>query len=272
MTGDDLAAYCERIGYAGPLQPDVETLLALHAAHVATIPFENLDVQLGRTPSLDPQAIFAKLVTQRRGGWCYEHNGLFGRVLAAIGFPVMRLCCGVVRADRRPQAGSHLALRVEANGPWLVDAGFGSWIAAPIRLEPGTHDFAPWPLRLHQIDGTWQLERGGERPMAYHFADAPADEALLADMCRWQARDPASVFVQTCVAQQLQSGTDWSLRGRVLTRTDARGQDRHLIADADDLVGTLRARFGLDVPDMATIWPTIVARHEALFGSLGADH
>ena len=266
MTGAELAAYCARISYAGPLRADVATLHALHAAHVAAIPFENCDVQLGLVPSLDPQAIFDKLVARRRGGWCYEHNGLLGRALSAIGFPVMRLAAGVVRANGLPQAGSHLALKVMADGPWLVDGGFGSWIAAPIPLRPGALDLRPWPLRLDRMgSGEWRLERGGATPMAYHFADAPADEALLAELCRWQAVEPASVFVQTLVAQRLDGETDWTLRGRVLTRTDAQGEQTRLLADADDLVATLRERFGLDVPEIISAWSAICTRHAALF-------
>lgn len=273
MTGDDLAAYCARIGYSGPLRADVATLHALHRAHISAFPFENLEVQLGAVPSLDPQAIFDKLVTRRRGGWCYEQNGLLGQALAAIGFPVTRLATGVVRANGLPQAGSHLALKVIAEGPWLVDGGFGSWIAAPIPLEPGAHDLRPWPLRLDRLpSGEWRLERGGATPMAYHFVDAPADEALLAEMCRWQAAEPASVFVQTLVAQRLDGEVDWSLRGRVLTRTDAQGSTTRLLADADDLLATLAQRFSLNLPQAASLWPAICARHDQLFGGLGGNH
>lgn len=273
MTADKLSAYCARIGYSGPLLADVPTLHAVHRAHISAFAFENLDVQLGMVPSLDPQAIFAKLVSRLRGGWCYEQNGLLGQALAAIGFPVMRLATGVVRANGLPQAGSHLALKVMAEGPWLVDGGFGSWIAAPIPLQPGAHDLRPWPLRLDRLPtGEWRLERGGATPMAYHFADAPADEALLADMCRWQAAEPASVFVQTLVAQRLDEDTDWTLRGRVLIRTDGQGPTTRLLADGDDLVAVLAQRFGLDVPQAAGLWPTICARHEQLFGGVGGNH
>lgn len=272
MSADHLAAYCARIGYSGPLRADAATLHAVTTAHIAAIPFENCEVQLGSVPSQEPDAIYAKLVTRRRGGWCYEHNGLLGNMLALIGFPVRRLACGVVRADGRPQAGSHLALRVEAAGPWLVDAGFCSWIAAPIPLAPAAHAFRPWPLRLDRVGNGWRLERGGDKPMAYHFADEAADESLLAALCRWQAREGASTFVQNLVVQRLVGQTDWTLRGRVLTRTDARGRDARLLADADDLVETLLARFGIDLPEMARIWPAILARHNVLFGGLGADH
>ena len=120
--------------------------------------------------------------------------------------------------------------------------------------------------------GEWRLERGGTTPMAYHFADEPADEALLDEVCQWQARDPSSAFVQNLVVQRLAGDTDWTLRGRVLTRTDAHGATSRLVDNRDDLVSALRGRFGLDVPQAADLWPAICTRHEQLFGGVGGDH
>ena len=98
MNDVELAHYLERIGHGWHVRPKLPTLRSLHRAHVSAIPFENLDVQLGLTPSLEPEAIYAKLVERRRGGWCYEMNGLFGAALQAIGFDVTRLACGVITA------------------------------------------------------------------------------------------------------------------------------------------------------------------------------
>ena len=268
MKPDELAAYCARIGLAQPLMPDLATLHAIHAAHCAAIPFENLDVQLGLAPSLDPDAIFAKLVTHKRGGWCYEVNGLLARALTAIGYRVRRICAGVVRDDLgRVLHGSHLALRVDLDEPWLIDTGFGSWIGAPIPLRPGTLPLKPWPITMSRLpDGAWHLRAElRNRTMAYQFADAPADEALMAQMCTWQAHSGDSIFVQNLVAQRRIGETDLGLRGRVLLKTDADGRTERLLTDADDLVTTLRESFGLDVPAIVQIWPAVVARHAALF-------
>jgi N-hydroxyarylamine O-acetyltransferase len=261
----------------------------IHAAQCAAIPFENIDVQLAQPPSIDPDQIFAKLVHARRGGWCYEQNGLLGRALTAIGFDVMRICAGVVREDTGlPLMGSHLALLVmperddkkrepvcggnhatdtDHRRPWLVDCGFGSWIGAPLPLEPGAWPLQPWPVALAQTDdGRWQLGADlGTRRVRYIFAAVPADEALLAQLCTWQAVDPASVFTQNFVTQRLVGNTDLSLRGRVLTETDAHGRSERVLDSAAELVAVLRDRFGLNVPHVAQIWPAIVARHAALF-------
>ncbi len=137
LSPRELAAYCDRIGYGGPLRPDLATLDGLHRAHALAIPFENLDVQLGTPPTMDPDAAFAKLVTARRGGWCYEHNGLFARALTALGFDVTRMSGGVMRSAMGDTTlGSHLCLRVDIDGTaYLTDVGFGGTLLAPLELR-----------------------------------------------------------------------------------------------------------------------------------------
>lgn len=268
LTAAELDAYCRRIGWQGPLRADLATLRALHAAHSAAIPFENIDVQLGMEPSRAPDAVYAKLVGARRGGWCHEQNTLFGAVLATIGFDVMRLAGGVLRPGSEvPPIGSHLTLKVVLEGaPWLVDVGFGSWVGAPIPLARGQWPLTPWPLALTQDEQYWWLTADlSSFSMTYAFADAPGDEALMAEVCRWQSRDPASPFVQNLVVQRRIRARDWTLRGRVLTETASDGARQRLLADADELVAVLRDVFALDVPDVGGLWPAIVARHEALF-------
>ena len=122
----DLPAYLERIHYQGPLDSTLETLAGLHLAHTSSIPFENLDIQLGRRIHLDLAALQAKLVQARRGGYCFEHNTLFAAALQALGFTV------TLREARVSQGGgqwglrNHLAPEVQLpGGPWLADVGFG---------------------------------------------------------------------------------------------------------------------------------------------------
>jgi N-hydroxyarylamine O-acetyltransferase len=269
LSPQQFDAWCRRIGYGGPLRADLATLTALHAAHSAAIPFENIDVQLGREPSRALPAVFAKLVEGRRGGWCHEQNTLFGAALATIGFGVQRLSAGVARpGSDAPSMGSHLALKVLCEGtPWLVDVGFGSWVGAPVPLEPGHWPLVPWPIDLtRDSEGRWWLGADlGTHRMAYVFADAPGDEDLMAQNSRWQAYDAGSPFVQNLVVQRRIGQEDWTLRGRVLAHTSAARVEQTLIADAAELVRVLRDRFGLDVPEAANVWPAICARHEALF-------
>ena len=245
-------------------------------AHVASIPFENLDVQLGRPITGDLDEIFAKLVERRRGGWCYEQNGLLGWALETIGFAVTRVAGGVMRiASGDSVLGNHLALVVGLDEPWLVDAGFGGSLAEPIALAPAEHRHAPYDLSLARIeDDYWRYEewiRG--RPFSFDFRFAPADPALLARQQASLQTDPTSPFVLNLVAQRRTGDGHASLRGRVLTLSRGDSYEEFLVEDAETLVETLRTRFGLDVPEIAARWPANprTARGAVRLGGRSAD-
>lgn len=273
LSPAQLAAYLARISISGALAADRATLDAIVRAHVEKIPFENLDVQLGRPLTTDPDAAFAKLVEARRGGWCYEHNGVLGAALAAIGFDVTRVAAGVMRQVRGDDCmGSHLCLLVQCNGPLLVDAGFGSWLGAPVPLERGQWRHDPLPVALDLTeDAMWRVSVSlGKAAMSYDFKAEPADEAQLSALCHWQAHDAASVFVQNLTAQRRDDDRYLMLRGKVLTVTSQPGEEQRELVSGDELVATLRDVFLIDVPEAATLWPAIEARHEALFGPQAA--
>jgi len=265
----ELSAYFDRIGYSGPRAPDLATLRALMRAHIAAVPFENLDVQLGNRVSVELPAVFEKLVGRRRGGWCFENNGLFGWALGELGFGVRRLSAGVMRAEHGDAAmGNHLALLVTIHGePWLADVGFGGTMAAPLRLAAGMEDQAPFTIGLRQADGYWRFEEAyaDGAPFSFDFLADAADEALLARQCDALQSDPESVFVQNLVVQQRQGDRHLTLRGRVLMERGAEGESKRLIGDAGEFVAVLRERFGLDLPGGASLWGKVCARHAVLF-------
>src|ERR1700676_4492415 len=131
-----LPAYLERIAYTGPLTPTPEVLRNLHRAHMLSVPFENLDIVLGRKIACDEDAFIRKIVGRRRGGFCYELNGAFAGLLRAIGLKVSLLSARVPRDDGSggPEF-DHLALRVDLDEPWLADVGFGECFLEPLRLR-----------------------------------------------------------------------------------------------------------------------------------------
>ena len=136
----DLDRYFGRIGYTGTPRADLETLRALTALHPAAIPFEAVDVLLGRPVNLDPGALQAKLIDGGRGGYCFEQNGLLKRVLDALGFEVEGLIGRVLwmlPQSAQPMPLTHMVLRVTIEGErWLADVGFGSCVAgAPLRFD-----------------------------------------------------------------------------------------------------------------------------------------
>lgn len=214
----DLDAYLERIHYSGPRAPTRALLDAICAAHPAALPFENIDPLLGRAPQLSPQALQAKLVAQRRGGYCYEQNGLLRLALQALGMHVTGLAARVLwmaPADAPPRAPSHMLLKVDlpqapatagdtaeatvaAHESFLVDAGFGGHLlGAPLRFIPGlVQRTAGGTERIVQHGDTFTLEAelpDGWTP-AYRFtlqAHAPVDYEPL----NWfTATHPASFF------------------------------------------------------------------------------
>ena len=271
-----LQAYLDRIGFSGAPRADLATLRAVHRAHVEAIPYENLDVQFGRPLTRAIAPAFEKIVERRRGGWCYEMNGLLCWALEEIGFKVRRLAGGVTRATAGDGVvGNHLVLLVDLDETWLADAGFGDGLIEPTPLCEGAFMVGPLECRLSRIDGGWWRysndPTGGAPSFDFHLD--VSDEALLDDRCRFLQTDPASPFVLSAVVQRWRDEAHYSLRGRVLQRLDYGGKKTALIDDADRYVATLRDLFALDVPEAAALWPKIRARHEVLFGAPapGAD-
>jgi N-hydroxyarylamine O-acetyltransferase len=271
-----LSAYLDRIHFDGNARPDLATLRAIHRAHQYAIPFENLDVQLRRPVVLDVEPNYDKIVRQRRGGWCYEMNGLMGWALKQMGFEVTRMCAGVMREHSGDvQLGNHLCLLVRLDQPYLVDVGFGGSLTEPLPLRASEREDRPYHLRLGETrDGYWRFSEtthGDPDPFTFDFRLAPADEALLAQQCQYLQTDPGSPFVQNLVVQRRAAETHLSLRGRVLAAIHSSRVDKTLLNSADELVATLRDSFDLNIPEAATLWPSICARHDALFGSSSKD-
>src|SRR5262245_14904037 len=141
---DRVAEYLGRVGYDGPVDVTPETLRRLHLAHLLAVPFENLDIHLGRPIVLDVDRIFEKIVRRRRGGFCYELNGLFAWLLGELGFDVELLSAQVLDGGRLGPEFDHMTLLVEHEGRWLVDVGFGDSFLEPLALEPSHEVGQPW--------------------------------------------------------------------------------------------------------------------------------
>lgn len=267
-----LAAYLERIGFDGPVRPDLQTLKALHRSHLLAIPYEALDVQLGRTLTTDPAAAYAKIVGEGRGGWCYEMNGLFGWALSEVGFKVTRLCTGPMRpyaAER--ELGNHLVNRVDLDeGPWLADVGFGDGPIEPYPLVEGAFTQRGFTYRLEKLDDRWWRLNNHEFGMApaYDFSPAFGDEGRLSERCRYLNTNAESPFRLNLVALRHTENGLISLIGRKLRRLEF-GQPRpsRLLESADELEEVLAGDFGIRLPfGVADLWPRVCARHEELFG------
>ena len=217
-------------------------------AHLDRVPFENLDVQLGRVPPETVDAIFDKVVGRGRGGWCYEVNTLFGVLLADLGYTVTRLSGDVRRGgDVAERPGNHLCLRVDLDRPYLVDVGFGGSITAPLAIEPGTGVDGPYAIHLAHVDGDrWTFDEtvGDGASFGFDFTTGPADEGILAAMRSALAREDWSPFVQNLVMQLRRGDTHWTLRGRVLTQLTPAGKTTRLLGSVDEMAAVGREIFG----------------------------
>lgn len=254
----DLGAYFDRIGYGGEAAPNLEVLRALMAAHTGSIPFENLDPLMGvPVDDLSPEALTDKLVYRRRGGYCYEQNGLMGYVLAEIGFRVRRLAGRVVwmqPPDAPLGAQTHTALAVTfpgSQGSYLVDVGFGGQtLTSPIRFETGnaqqtTHE----PYRLNDRgDGLvlQALVRDEWKPL-YVFGTQTVPQIDLRVGSWYVSTYPESHFVTGLMAALTTADARYNLAGRHLTVHRADGSEKIRLDDAAAVVDVLGERFGIDV-------------------------
>ena len=267
-----LEHYFNRIAYVGTVAPDFATLAALHETHVCAVPFENLDVQLQRPVSTSVEAAYEKIVVDRRGGWCYEQNGLFGWVLKEIGFSVTRVAASVMRDENEASAANHLCLLVklpDSNKKYLVDVGFGGSLLRPIELKEGHHEQPPFKLGLQRLDDQyWRFwEDVGAGKFSFDFTELPARESALAKKSTFLQSDSTSNFVLNMVVQKRSRDQHLMLRGRVFTVNNSFGKSSEVVETPEDLVYLLTHKFGLRVNEVADLWPTIIARHEVLFGS-----
>jgi arylamine N-acetyltransferase len=262
MTDMDLSGYLTRIGFDGPLRADLETLRAIVAAHNRSIPFENLDPLLGiPVVDLSAEALTAKLVDRRRGGYCYEHNGLVGYVLEELGFGVDRLAGRVVwmrPADAPLPAQTHNVLSVTVpgvDGRYLVDVGFGGQtLTSPIRLEAGpVQQTRHEPYRLSHTGDEYVLSaqvRGEWQPL-YEFVTARCPRIDLEVGSWYVSTYPESYFVTGLTAAIVTDDARYNLRGRNLAIHRAEATERIRFDTAAQVLDALTNLFGIDLGDLA---------------------
>jgi N-hydroxyarylamine O-acetyltransferase len=254
----DLDAYFARIEWGGTTQPTFETLAGLLRAHMRHVPFENLDVLLGRSIRLDIEGLQSKLVHARRGGYCFEHATLFAAVLEALGFaPVRHSARVVLRVPRTASPRTHMFLTLALpEGTFVADPGFGSFAPdLPVPLGAATdaragnsHSFTRdgpyWTLRAH-TDGnvvdcwvsTLEADNSVDFDVASHYTSTHA----------------ASAFVNNIMLRALSGDARVSVMNREVTVREGGAVRTLQLADRAALRALLAEHFGIDLPEVATL-------------------
>ena len=268
LSEGDLRAYFERIGFFSEARPDRGTLEALVAAHAGTIPFENLNPFLGLSVSLGAEALVAKLVRQRRGGYCYEQNSLFSHVLDSIGFEYIPLAARVLwmQSDDAVTPRTHKLLLVNLpEGPVLADVGFGGAVCTGVLdLVPEVAQRTPHErFRLVEIDGKWQqqIEIDGEWRSTYRF-DLTRQFAVDDELGNWwTSTSPASHFTFSLIAARSPAGRRHALRNFDYSiHVPGGASEKRRLGSIEEVCAVLKEDFEIRVPDRERF----VSRLEAL--------
>jgi N-hydroxyarylamine O-acetyltransferase len=263
MSDVNLNAYFERVGFAGSIAPNLTTLEALHGLHPAAIPFENLDPLLGRPIRLDQKSLEQKLLTDGRGGYCFEHNFLFLRVLRDLDYKVRGLAARVLwnhpEGAERPL--SHMLLTVDiGGGTYIADVGFGRLtLTAPLRLRAEVEQETPNGIfRLVEAGAEMRLEAkiGEEWRPLYAFAPNPESEpdfgAINAAVEKMQQERGM------LVASRAEKERRLALRDTRYSIYPTEGEpERRFLTSIEEMAAILSGPFGITLPPAAEIEPVL---------------
>ncbi len=248
----DVSAYLNRINYHGSTQPTLETLRGIHRAHLLTVPFENLDIHLNRQIVLNEAALFEKIVVNRRGGFCYELNGLLASLLWAMGFDITIFSSNVIHGGI-PAEIDHLTLLIQLDDRWIVDVGFGDSSRLPLRLVEGENQFGvDSTYRFMRSDNRWLLQRLLETNEWYDEYSFDVDMASLTlrdfeEANRYYQTAPESYFVQGRICSRVTEDGRISLTGDTLIVTRNGQREEMPIEDEQDFLRALKEHFGIRI-------------------------
>lgn len=253
MDDQTVQRYLERIGAPAPGEPTVELLRDLHLRHQRTVPFENLSIHLGEPIQLDEATLAGKIIGRRRGGFCYELNGLFAQLLRALGFRVELLSAMVFTPDGAlTHPFDHAALQVELDERYLVDVGFGAHASYPLRQD--------WPeaqadpggefLVVDAPDGDIDVLLNGAPQ--YRLESRPRELSDFAPTCWWQQTSPDSHFTRSLTCSRLTPEGRITLSGTRLITTVAGERTETMLADDDAVRDAYRTHFGFELDRLPT--------------------
>jgi N-hydroxyarylamine O-acetyltransferase len=250
----DVEPYLQRINYQGTLVPNLDTLRSLHRAHMFSVPFENLDIHLGRKIVLDEELFYEKIVERQRGGFCYELNGLFAQLLREVGFAITVLSARVANGEMLGPEFDHMCLLVQLEERWLADVGFGDSFIEPLCIDCGDAQIErgfSYRISHNEHECTlWRGQLGDEEQRQYVFTVAPRALSEFGTMCHYQQTSPQSHFTQKRICSLATPEGRVSLSdNKLIVTTDGQRTERDLTDT--EYIFTLVQRFALDL-DLTT--------------------
>lgn len=249
MNKVNVNAYLKRINYDGPLDVSAETLRQLQLAHLRAVPFENLSIHAHEPIVLADEALFTKIVERRRGGFCYEVNGLFATLLRALGFEVEMLSAEVAHPNGGfSQPFDHMTLMVKLDERWLADVGFGDSFLEPLRLDTtseqvqGNAGFRIVPDGEYRV---LQRRQDNEWKPQYRFTLNSHQYVDYEEMCRYHQTSPQSHFTQDRICSRVTADGRITLSGMRYIVTSNDGREERMIETQQEYQEILREQFGI---------------------------
>ncbi|MBL4928513.1 arylamine N-acetyltransferase family protein [Fuscibacter oryzae] len=260
LTDVQLDAYLARIGLDRPRALDLQSLKELHRAHLMAFTWEALDAFMNWPSGVSPQAAFTKMVDGRRGGWCYEMNGLFGAALSALGFSVTRLCGGVNRAILGDVAiGNHLGLRVDIDLPYLAEVGIGDAIVEPVPMMESQFSQRGLEFSITRSGDGWMRFNNHALGVARSMDFRPdhTDEKAIAAAHGWLMTDAGSPFTQALAVMRHTNDGYVALQNHSLRHVTNVSFSEKSITSADHLAEILETVFDLEIADPGRVWDRV---------------
>jgi N-hydroxyarylamine O-acetyltransferase len=257
-------AYLERVGFDRAVAPDLETLVALHRAHLLAIPYENLEIQLGRENTLSDRAFADKLVRRRRGGWCYEMNGLFTAVLSQIGFSVSRVGGAVTRdIQGEDSIGNHMVALVDLDRRYVADVGLSDGPLEPFPLEERSWKERDLEFRLEKLPDGWWRFHNHEHGLAprFDFTEEPRSLDWYQPKCTELQTVEHSPFVGLAMAVRRMPEGAHGLIDATLIEVHEGSRTETRLSSSAEYARALGEILGTDLgAEAETLWRKVEAR------------
>jgi N-hydroxyarylamine O-acetyltransferase len=243
----------ERIRYGGSREPNLRNLRSIQHAFLESVPFENLDIHIGREISLEPAAVHEKIVLRRRGGFCYECNGLFADLLAALGYEVSRHSARMMLGGRVGPEFDHMVLLVALDRDYLVDVGNGQSVRDPLPLVGGELSEAEgveYRVKSHGEEyGLYYRQADSEWLPRFSFSAIPREQSEFAPMCEFHQTSPESIFTKQRLATIATPEGRLTLVGNRFTEVRGEARSERELGSESEALDLLRSRFGIDLTE-----------------------